>query len=50
VARPWRTKDKKLGEIARRALLALVGAPQVLLDSGVGLAAFTKTTINYNNE
>jgi hypothetical protein len=33
---PWRTEGEGLDEVARRALLALVGAPQVLLDSGVG--------------
>jgi hypothetical protein len=34
--RPWRTKGEGLDEVARRALLAFVSAPQVLLDSGVG--------------
>jgi hypothetical protein len=33
---PWRTEGKGLDEVARRALLAFVSAPQVLLDSGVG--------------
>jgi hypothetical protein len=33
---PWRTKGEGLDEVARRALLALVGAPQILLDSCVG--------------
>jgi hypothetical protein len=33
---PWRTEGEGLDEVARRALLAFVSAPQVLLDSGVG--------------
>jgi hypothetical protein len=33
---PWRTEGEELEEVARRALLAFVSAPQVLLDSGVG--------------
>jgi hypothetical protein len=33
---PWRTEGEGLDEIARRALLALVGAPQLLLGSCVG--------------
>jgi hypothetical protein len=33
---PWRTEGEGLEEVARRALLAFVSAPQVLLDSGVG--------------
>jgi hypothetical protein len=33
---PWRTKGEGLDEVARRALLAFVNAPQVFLDSGVG--------------
>jgi hypothetical protein len=33
---PWRTEGKGLDEVARRALLEFVIAPQVLLDSGVG--------------
>jgi hypothetical protein len=33
---PWRTEGKGPNEVARRALLAFVTAPQVLLDSGVG--------------
>jgi hypothetical protein len=32
---PWRTEGEGLDEVARRALLAFVSAPQVLLDSGV---------------
>jgi hypothetical protein len=32
----WCFKGKGLDEVARRALLALVGAPQILLDSCVG--------------
>jgi hypothetical protein len=31
-----RTEGEGLDEVARRALLAFVSAPQVLLDSGVG--------------
>jgi hypothetical protein len=34
--RPWCTEGEGLDEVARRALLAFVSAPQVLLDSGVG--------------
>jgi hypothetical protein len=33
---PWRTECEGLDEVTRRALLAFVSAPQVLLDSGVG--------------
>jgi hypothetical protein len=33
---PWRTEGEGLDKVARRALLAFVSAPQVLLDSGVG--------------
>jgi hypothetical protein len=33
---PWRTKGDGLDGVARRAVLAFVSAPQVLLDSGVG--------------
>jgi hypothetical protein len=33
---PWRTEGEGVDEVARRALLAFVSAPQVLLDSGVG--------------
>jgi hypothetical protein len=33
---PWRTEGEGLDGVARRALLAFVSAPQVLLDSGVG--------------
>jgi hypothetical protein len=33
---PWCTEGEGLGENARRALLAPVSAPQVLLDSGAG--------------
>jgi hypothetical protein len=33
---PRRTKGEGLDEVAHRALLALVSAPQILLDSGVG--------------
>ena len=29
---PWRTEGEGLDEVARRALLAFVSAPQVLLD------------------
>jgi hypothetical protein len=33
---PWRTEGAGLGEVARHALLALVSALQVFLESGVG--------------
>jgi hypothetical protein len=35
VPHPWRTEGEGLDEVARRALLAFVSAPQVLLSSGV---------------
>jgi hypothetical protein len=34
--RPWRTKGEGPDEDARRALLALAGAPQIFLESCVG--------------
>jgi hypothetical protein len=39
---PWCTEGEGLDEVARRALLAFVSAPQVLLDSGVGVSAWTR--------
>jgi hypothetical protein len=33
---PWRTEGEGLDEVARRALLEFISAPQVFLDSGVG--------------
>jgi hypothetical protein len=45
---PWRTEGGGLDEIARRALLALVGAPQVLLDSCVGGAGADKGQARVN--
>jgi hypothetical protein len=41
---PWRTEGERLDEVARRALLALVGAPQILLDSCVGGAGVDEVT------
>jgi hypothetical protein len=45
---PWRTEGEGLDEAARRALLAFVSAPQVLLDSGVGGAGVDEVQARVN--